>query len=246
MLWSQVFYYLLISLDFIILLFWVIKRSKQLSLSTVISLDLALVLMLSALVGARVFHVIYEAPEFYFNNFLRIFQLWYGGFVFYGGLISAIIFGSLWLIYKKQDLLTWMDFFAPLGSFGYAFGRLSCVVAGCCYGKEASDLPWAQVDQALNDSVLRHPTQWYAVSCETLILIFLLILEKKQILRKGSLFFIWIFLHGVGRLVMETYRDDPRGQVILNLSISSWISIILMIVSCCFFGFRFVCKNKLK
>jgi phosphatidylglycerol:prolipoprotein diacylglycerol transferase len=199
------------------------------------ALDLALVLMLSSLIGARLFHVIYEEPQIYRDDFWRIFQIWYGGFVFYGGLVSAVVMGILWIKYKKLDLLSWLDFFAPLGSFAYAFGRLSCVLAGCCYGKEAKNLPWAMVDHALNDSVLRHPTQWYAVIWESIVLVVLLQSEKRKIFKKGQLFFFWILLHSIGRIIMEVFRDDPRGNLILDLSISTWISILLIMVSMIFF-----------
>jgi phosphatidylglycerol:prolipoprotein diacylglycerol transferase len=229
--WTLIAYYLLVSLDCIILLFWVIKRSKQLQKSTESALDITLVLMLSSLIGARLLHVVYEEPQLYRNDLWRIFQVWQGGFVFYGGLLSAIVFGILWLRYKKLELLEWLDFFAPLAAFAYAFGRLSCVLAGCCYGKAVNDLPWAMMNHALNDSVLRHPTQWYAVLWELIVLIVLLVLEKKQSFKKGILFFIWLSLHGLGRIIMEIFRADPRGQLIFSLSISTWISMCLIFVS---------------
>lgn len=239
--WTLIAYYLLISLDCIILLFWIIKRSKKLNMPTNEALDLALVLMLSSLIGARLVHVIYEEPQLYREDFWRIFKIWYGGFVFYGGLLNAILLGILWIKYKKLDLGAWLDFFAPLGSFAYAFGRLSCVVAGCCYGKEAKDLPWAMVNHALNDSVLRHPTQWYAVLWESIVLGLLILLEKRKILKKGQLFFIWIILHSLGRIIMESFRDDPRGNLVFDLSISTWISILLIMVS---LGFLFWSRNE--
>jgi phosphatidylglycerol:prolipoprotein diacylglycerol transferase len=228
-------YYFLISIDCVILLFWLVKRARQKQVSTQNALDIMFVLMVGALIGSRLFHVFYEEPQLYRSDFLRIFQLWYGGFVFYGGLISATVFGVFWVKYKKLDLLSWMDFFAPMGSFAYAFGRLSCVLAGCCYGKEATDLSWAMADHALQDGLLRHPTQWYAVMWETMVLLLLLGFEKKRFLEKGSLFFIWIFMHASGRLVMENFRDDPRGGMLLDLSIATWISGLLILVSLVFF-----------
>lgn len=241
--WTLIAYYLLISLDCIILLFLVIKRAQKLQLSTSKALDISLVLMLSSLIGARLFHVFYEEPQLYRDDIWRVFQIWYGGFVFYGGLLCAITFGLIWFKYKKLNLFVWLDFFAPLGSFAYAFGRLSCVIAGCCYGKEAVDLPWAIVNPALNDSILRHPTQWYAVIWESMVLIILVLLEKNQTLKKGSLFFIWIFGHSLGRIIMEIFRDDPRGNSIFDLSISSWISILLMFISSVFFALQLKTKK---
>ncbi len=45
----------------------------------------------------------------------------------------------------------------------------------------------------------------------------------------GSIFYLWMILHSVGRLLMESFREDFRGPS-LGLSISSWISGALIIL----------------
>lgn len=231
--WELLAYYFLISLDCVILLFWLVKRARQKNVDSAVAFDLSLVLMFSSLVGSRLFHVLYEEPALYREDLGRIFKVWYGGFVFYGGFFAAVLGGFLWVKFKKLDLFFWLDFFAPMGAFAYSFGRLSCVLAGCCYGKETyHDVPWATVNWTFHDGVLRHPTQWYAVLWEFLVLLTLLYLEKRQTLRKGNLFFLWIILHGFGRLIMETYRADSRGDFVMDYSISTWISFFII-----FFGF---------
>jgi phosphatidylglycerol:prolipoprotein diacylglycerol transferase len=236
--WELLAYYFLISLDCIILLFWLVRRSNLKKIESDLAFDLSLVLMFSALIGARLFHVIYDEPALYREDLNRIFKVWFGGFVFYGGMLAAIISGIIWVNLRKQDLFFWLDFFAPMGAFAYSFGRLSCVLAGCCYGKEAHNLPWAITNKALQDGVLRHPTQWYAVIWELLVLVILLFIEKKQFLKKGNLFFIWIILHGSGRIIMERFRVDPRGELIANQSISTWISAGLIFIGVFFLGAR--------
>ena len=57
-------------------------------------------------------------------------------------------------------------------------------------------------------------------------------IERKKIDHKwkpGMLFSVWIVLHGAGRLIMEYFRDDFRGQIFLSLTISSWISLGLIL-----------------
>lgn len=44
----------------------------------------------------------------------------------------------------------------------------------------------------------------------------------------GHTFFFWLLLHAIGRFIIEQFRDDPRGDFLLGLSPSSWISLGLI------------------
>lgn len=189
-------------------------------LNRVFGIDLAFVILVSGLIGGRLFHVLYETPEAYLQEPLKIFYLWQGGFVFYGGFILSALASIFYCYYKKQDFFEWADFFAPLLAAGYIYGRIGCFLAGCCYG-QSCDLPWAIED--------RHPTQLYAVVTE-FILLLILLSEKKQMRPQGVLFSTWVLGHAIGRLFMEPYRDDFRGQTIFGLSVSQVLSIGLLAI----------------
>lgn len=223
-------FFLVISLVVSAGLLWIVRRCDQYSLPKKNVLDLSLLLMLSSLFGARVFHVVYENFDYYGQNPVRIFYIWEGGFVFYGGMIMALIatFTYLRLIHAPKKGL-YFDAFAPVLSFAYGFGRLGCFFAGCCYG-ETCDYPWAVGG--------RHPTQLYALLWEAGTIMLLLGLEKiemkkrpKMLSHSGDLFILWLALHSVGRILMETYREDFRGEEILGLSISTVFSYGLLLAS---------------
>lgn len=191
--------------------------------------------MISGFIGARLFYVLYQEPHFYFQNPKEIFAVWRGGFIFYGGFLTAFLLGLLFLKLKKQDLFRWLDMSAPVAAFSYGLGRWACFFNGCCYGVNTT-IFWGIQFPHLHG--LRHPTQLYAVIYELLVWGLLLFLERKVAFiknNKGTLFFTWLFLHGVGRLVMEHFRDDPRGHLIMGLTVSSLISWGLMALSLCFF-----------
>ncbi len=176
--------------------------------------------------GSRLMHVFYEQPSFYFEQPLRIFMLWEGGFVFYGGAMGGFFLG--WVIFKisKEPWRPWADFMAPVVAFGYGFGRIGCFLGGCCYGK-ISHLPWATTLPTMIES--RHPTQIYASILEWGIGFLLLFLEKKkQPMFPGTLFFLWLSLHSVGRIFMEFLRDDFRGPLIFGLSLSTALSLLFL------------------
>lgn len=221
-------YFFVISLSFCLCIFWFLKRAARQGLDHEQALDVTLVLMTSGFVGARLFHIFYEQPAYYAEDLKRILYFWHGGFVFYGGALLSAACCYLWLKRRRQDVGKWFDVFAPVGALGYALGRMACLMTGCCYGSVCK----------LEGFSFRHPTQLYAVAWEVLVLFLLLSLERKRprFLRlTWSLFFTWMFLHGLGRLIMEFFRDDDRGPALFGLSIATYISLGLMLGAAQFF-----------
>lgn len=216
-------YYLVISLVVSASVIWSARRADQLQRSKTVTLDLALVLMVCGFIGARLFHVFYESPSYYFQYPYAVFYVWQGGFVYYGGALAAAAGAFFYLRAKKLPFLSWGDFAAPVLSFAYGAGRLACYLNGCCFGRVCD------VDGS------RYPTQLMAFGFEMAIVAALLFLEKKRYFKNpGQLFFFWILLHSINRMIMEYFRDDERGPTPLTLSISTWISLALFTVSVLF------------
>ncbi|MFP5519609.1 MAG: prolipoprotein diacylglyceryl transferase [Bdellovibrionia bacterium] len=185
--------------------------------------NLILLVLIGSLAGARLIHVVYENWEFYQTQPWSILAIWNGGFVFYGGFLGAIGLGHLYAYLKRwnrQDILKTYDFFAPPLALSYAVGRLGCFFNGCCFGKSCD--AWFAISH-------RFPTTLLTSLTELIIFIFLLIIRKKQ-MPPGGVFFIWLPLHALSRALMESQRADFRGPT-LGLSISSWISLVLIVIS---------------
>jgi phosphatidylglycerol:prolipoprotein diacylglycerol transferase len=187
----------------------------------------------AALAGARILHILYENFSYYRENPLKIFYLWEGGFVFYGGMILALVatFAYLHFIRAPKKSL-YFDTFAPVLSFAYGFGRVGCFLAGCCYGKVCA-YPWSVGG--------RHPTQLYALIWEVGTIMLLLGLENIEfskrprfLRRSGDIFILWLALHSLGRLMMESFRDDFRGDQIFGYSVSTVLSLTLLCIACIF------------
>ena len=217
----------MMSLSFCITIFWVVKRTQNRNLSRYTILDLCLGVMLGSLIGARLFHILYEQPHEYLENPLRIIKVWQGGFVFYGGAIGGFLGGLFVLKIKREKWRLWADLITPIGAFGYGLGRLACFLNGCCYGR-ICHLPWAVNFPNIQGE--RHPTQLYATCLEWGIGFLLLFLEKKKNFsqKPGQLFFTWMILHSMARIFMEFFRDDFRGTTPFGLSISTLISLLLL------------------
>lgn len=191
-------------------------------------------------VGGRLLHVFYEAPAYYLASPIKVLYFWEGGFVFFGGLLLALLAGWIWCERYDQNFWRWGDFFAPIFAFCYGVGRIACYINGCCYGR-ACDLPWA-VEHSRHaewgmSAIARHPTQLYAAGFE-LLTMFLVLRIEKSARPLGQVFTIWLGLHGAGRLLMEAFRDDPRGASPFGLSPATWLSLALITISCLCFILR--------
>jgi len=213
-------------------LIWGFFRAQQRKIDLRIALDLFLVILVAAFIGARSFHVLYESRDYYWKNPLEVLYFWQGGFVYFGGLLGAMGSGILFLKLRKQRTLgPYFDLMAPIAAFSYSLGRWSCFFAGCCYGKHC-DLPWA-LDG-------RHPTQLYAFAWEFINGLFILFLERRELIGfdkssklrwieiPGAKFCLWLIFHCVGRIIMENFRSDERGPIYF-VSISTWISLALLL-----------------
>ena len=148
------------------------------------AVNIAAIGMIFGFLGARLLHVIYEEPRYYIDHPLKIFEVWNGGFVYYGGLLLGLAAAALYIKKLKLKLPRWLDRASlPLG-LAYIFGRVGCFLNGCCYGKYCS-LPWAvsfPSHSSLGIAVVsRHPTQLYAVAFEGLSILLLIQFEKQKI-----------------------------------------------------------------
>ncbi len=112
-------------------------------------------------------------------------------------------------------------------------GRFGCLFAGCCYGKPTT-LPWgitftdpfAAANVGTPLVVPLHPTQLYEAGAELLILIVLLLTERKGRPFAGRTFWLYMLLYAVSRFIIEFYRGDERGTVGM-FSTSQFISLLL-------------------
>lgn len=228
-------YYFVISLGYCICILWFYKRCEKRKLDQQQAMDIGLIILFAGFIGARLFHIFFELPSHYMKNPIEVFYFWQGGFVFFGGFITAYLSALVYARKLKSNFWEWHDAIAPILAFGYGFGRIACFLVGCCYGK-VCDLPWAttikqvHIETSHIEEVLRHPTQLYATGLEWLFLIFLLWYEKRRPIA-GRVFLAWLTLHSIGRIFMESLRDDPRGSQFFGLSISTLISILLLLLS---------------
>ena len=154
-------YGILVALGFLAGLWTAGARARLAGISPDSVYDLGPWLIIGGILGARVLYVIsYWQEDFAAHPFPEIFMIQHGGLVFYGGLIGAIACGMFYLHWKKLPVWRMADILAPSIALGSAFGRIGCLMNGCCYGRECSP-PWAITFPAL----LNQPASPWVIRC---------------------------------------------------------------------------------
>lgn len=222
---ASLLYFFWISITVSLGLIWALKRAETRGFPLELTFTVTGWLLLVIPLGARLFHIVYEEPQVYIQNPAAVFEVWNGGFVYYGGLLGGLIFTALFFKYKKRERNFWQtaDFLTPVLCFGTGFGRIACFIQGCCYGHE-----W----HGFLSVAGRHPTQLYMFFWEMILLGMILKLEKMNFTKKaGQLFLFWVTASAAGRFVVEFYRDDFRGSTLMGMSISQVIALGLVLLS---------------
>lgn len=173
-------------------------------------------------------------------------KFWAGGLTYYGGFLGASL--AAWFLLRRDKFPFWKaadmaGFAVPLG---LAFGRMGCLLAGCCFGK-ACDLPWAlsfppwspaseaqSKAHALQHAALWsnrvHPTQIYESAASLLIAFLALAVVQPRKRYDGQVFAAFLVMYAVARFLLETLRDDDRGGL-LTLSTSQLIGLGLVLAA---------------
>lgn len=197
-------------------------------------MDLGIWIIVSALAGAKLLLFVVDFRAFSTDP-REIFSLMRSGGVFYGGLIAGVA-AAMWYIGRhRMPLWTTTDIFAPAIALGHVVGRLGCVMAGCCFGQPTTVAwaitfhdPAAAANVGTPLGIPLHPTQLYEAGAEALILLTLLLFERRGQRFPGRTFWTYLLLYGMSRFIIEFYRGDSRGMVFDRLSTSQLISMVLI------------------
>lgn len=226
-------YGVLLAAAYLLGLQFALIRARTRGLDPTRVMDLGIWIIISALAGAKLLLLIVDYDTFA-RNPAELLTLLRSGGVFYGGLIAAVAV-ALWYVRRyRMPMWTVTDVFAPGIALGHVIGRMGCLFAGCCFGRETS-VPWAitfhnayaatNVGTPLNKPL--HPTQLYEAAAELLILVFLLVTERKGRPYPGRTFWAYMLLYGISRFIIEFYRGDTRGTVGM-FSTSQFVSILIV------------------
>ena len=248
---SIAFYGIAIVLGMLLGIWAVRLRAKETGQSPDDYLDISLITLAAAIVGARLYYVIFSWRE-YADDLLSIFNLRGGGLAIYGGLIGGALAILILSRVKKIPFPRVLDtcvIGVPigqiLGRWGNFFNREA--FGGYTDNLFAMQLPVSavrqnEITQEMWDNVVVqngirfiqvHPTFLYEGLWNCLVLL-LLFLMRNRTRFEGELFLLYLAGYGTGRFFIEMLRTDqlliPGTGIPVSMVVSASAVIISLIL----------------
>ena len=230
-------YGVMMALAFMAGLWTATLRARRVNVAAETISDITLWLMLGSILGARFVYVTtYWKTEFAGGPISEIFMIQHGGLVYYGGFLGGTIAAMIYIHWKKLPLWKLTDVFAPSIALGSVFGRIGCLLNGCCYGR-ACDLPWALTftnpqTHELSGTPLDvplHPTEIYDALLNLVLYIFLAGLFRRKKF-DGQIFATYLMVYAVFRSIAEYFRGDyPTDHVHACLTSAQLLSVPIFV-----------------
>ncbi len=203
-------------------IYWQAGRKKM---SQIAVLDIAMIGTIAGVIGARIFHILAEAPAYYWEKPVRVFYFWQGGFVGYGAFLGILISTLIYLKLRKLPIKQYADLIAlgcPLIVF---FVRVGCIGAGCCYGTPTDFFIHLTFNHPASDAgrelrgVALHATQIYDM-LNAILTFFVIHWVDKRKKFHGQVLLTFFMTYAFLRILIEFLRGDADRGVYFN----NWIS----------------------
>jgi phosphatidylglycerol:prolipoprotein diacylglycerol transferase len=194
-------------------------EAKRLGYDPEYIIDLALWCVPAAVIGARIYYVIFEW-DYYQGNIMKMLNIREGGLAIHGALIAAVLTGYLFTRYRKISFWETADIAAPGIVIGQAIGRWGNFVNAEAHGGP-TDLPWG----IMVDGVKVHPTFLYESLWNIGVLVILLLYRKRKKV-DGEVFLLYGMLYSAGRFWIEGLRTD--SLMFMGMRVAQLISIAII------------------
>lgn len=152
------------------------------------------------------------------------------GLTFFSGLITGIILLALFLKLFGFEVLQTLNELTPSFCIAHIFGRIGCFLAGCCYGSPTDSVfgvtfPHGNLaHRHYHEPIKVHPTQLYESFFVLVVFVFLYKRKPK------NTFFIYLLSYSVFRFFLEFIRNDNRGSVLGQSTLTPSQSIAIFTV----------------
>jgi phosphatidylglycerol:prolipoprotein diacylglycerol transferase len=233
-------YGFLFALGVLLAILMAFSKARKETVDLKIFTDFIFYVMILSLLGAKLLLLLTNLG-YYLKYPAEIRFLLTSGGTFFGGLIAGALF-TIW--YIRRHSLSYRqlgDIAGPSLALGHFFGRLGCLAAGCCWGRDAGSFPLAVTFTSEKAKFLTgvpldcplYPTQIFEALLNFCNFIILYFAYKKRTF-KGQIFALYILNYSLIRFTVEYFRgDSDRGYIfggienpLVSLSVPQLISII--------------------
>lgn len=230
-----------------VIAFFEAKRTKQ---NPDNYLDYVLWMAIPAIVGARLYYVLFEW-DYYGNHLDQVFNTRGGGMAIYGGVIASVLTLVVFARIKKLNILVMLDTAVLglvigqcIGRWGNFFNREA--YGGYTDGLFAMQIPVSEMSVYVKDAAVNvngtafiqvQPTFLYESFGCLCIFIFLMIMRKHKKFN-GELVAFYMALYGILRFIIEGFRTDQL--TVGSIAVSQIVSIIIALTGIGYLVFGYV------
>ena len=223
------------------------RRAAREGIDPNLLFDAGFWILVCGILGARLWYVA-QYPDEVFRDaeglgvLKAAINLSKGGIVLYGSLLGGTA-AYFWFCWKHNiNALNLADIVIPSVFIGVGFGRIGCLLNGCCYGDRceqpwaiffpAKSVPWSELvhrgflDETAAATFGLHPTQIYS-SINAFLLAWLLSIAFRRRRHAGEVFALGCILYPMTRFILEFLRADEMGQLGTGLTISQLMSLCI-------------------
>lgn len=225
-------YGIIIATGFTIALCYAMINSKRFGIVQDKLIDAIIVGLITGIIGARLYYVVFYPGNTYINNPASIFQIHEGGLAIYGGIIGGLTGGIIVAKIKNINIPSILDIAALGFLIGQCIGRWGNFINQEAFGTE-TNLPWGMVSEntLLETSNPVHPCFLYESLWCLLGFIFLDIFSRKFKKYNGQIFLLYIVWYGTERFFVEGLRTDSLMLPYVNLRVSQVLAAVSIVIS---------------
>lgn len=225
-------YGIIIATGFTIALCYAMINSKRFGIVQDKLIDAIIVGLITGIIGARLYYVVFYPGNTYINNPASIFQIHEGGLAIYGGIIGGLTGGIIVAKIKNINIPSILDIAALGFLIGQCIGRWGNFINQEAFGTE-TNLPWGMVSEntLLETNNPVHPCFLYESLWCLLGFIFLDIFSRKFKKYNGQIFLLYIVWYGTERFFVEGLRTDSLMLPYVNLRVSQVLAAVSIVIS---------------
>ena len=232
-------YGIIICIGIILAFAYVAYRAGRAKIKLDDVIDTALICVPAAIVGARLYYVIFYGNV---HSFYDVIAVWDGGLAIYGGIIGGMVAVIFVAKHKKIDFFKYADMIIPAVMIGQILGRWGNFFNREAYGGLVSPshpLYFLRMglqngntiaDFGTAEMVYVHPTFLYESVWNLVGFILINIFYKKK--KFGGEVFLWYLgWYGFGRFFIEQLRTDSLCLGNTGIRVSALLGIVLFVIS---------------
>lgn len=219
-------YGIIIAVGFILAVIYCMKTAKRHNVDDDKLLNCVIVGLITAIIGARLYYVIFKWDYFSVNP-VSILYIHEGGLAIYGGIIGALAGGLIIAKVQKMKIPPILDLTSLGFLIGQGLGRWGNFTNQEAFGCE-TDLPWRMVSEATG-GVGVHPCFLYESLWCLLGFVILHFYSKRQKF-DGEIFLMYLVWYGFERTIVEGLRTDSLYLPFTPIRVSQLLSMILFVV----------------